>query len=190
MNIEINEIYDLIAKSFLGKLTAEESVNLNNWISADNLNLLEYNDLKEIWKQSNRLSLPTQIDLPKSLVITRKNAGIDRKQIKWLPVFAQMAAVLILAILLSTLTNQLLVKTPSKKIESIVYQQVKTSYGTQSRLELADGTIVYLNSGSTLRFPNSFNGMKSRIVELTGEGNFEVAKNNDCLLHTSDAADE
>jgi len=178
MKIENDNIYDLIAKSLSGELTDEESVNLNDWIMADKSNLLEYNDFKEIWKHSNRLALPSQIDLPKSLVITRKKAGIDRKQIKWLIVFAQTAAVLILAILLSALYNQLPVKSPSEKVESIVYQQVKASYGTQSRVELADGTIVYLNSGSTLRFPNSFNGMKTRNVELTGEGNFEVAKNN------------
>lgn len=71
-----------------------------------------------------------------------------------------------------------LVTKPQDKIEPLVYQQVKASYGTQSRVELADGTIVYLNSGSTLRFPNSFNGMKTRNVELIGEGNFSVAKNS------------
>ena len=179
MNIETNEIYELIAKSLFGKLTEEESVNLNNWISADKLNLLEYNDYKEIWKQSNRLSMPSQIDLPKSLVTTRKKAGIDKKNIKWLPVFAQIAAVLILAILFSAFYNHFHVTKPCKISESIVYQQVKASYGTQSRVELADGTIVYLNSGSTLRFPNSFSGMKTRYVELIGEGNFEVAKNNE-----------
>jgi len=39
--------------------------------------------------------------------------------------------------------------------------------------------VVYLNSGSSLKFPNSFNGMKTRNVKLAGEGHFEVAKNKD-----------
>lgn len=179
MNIKNDDIYDLIAKSFSKELTEEESVHLSIWKSADKFNLLEYNDFREIWKHSNCLAMPSQIDLPKSLRTTRKKAGIDRKQIKWFSVFVQIAAVLILAVLLSTLYNQFLVTKPYEKIETIVYQQVKASYGIQSRVELADGTVIYLNSGSTLRFPNSFDGMKNRNVELTGEGNFKVAKNNE-----------
>ena len=179
MKIENDDIYDLIAKSFSGELTDEESVHLNSWKSADKSNLLEYNDFKEIWKDSNRLTMPSQIDLPKSLGTTRKKAGIDRRQIKWLPVFAQIAAVLVLAVLLSAFYNLFLVTKPQEKNETIVYQQVKASYGTQSRVELADGTVVFLNSGSTLRFPNSFNGMKTRNVELTGEGHFAVTKNSE-----------
>jgi len=177
MNITNDEIYNLIAKSFSGELTEEESANLNNWKSEDKLNLLEYKDFQEIWKHSNRLAMPSSIDLPKSLGTTREKAGIDRRPVKWLPVFAQIAAVLVLALLFSTLYNLFLTTKPLEKNETLVYQQVKASYGTQSRVELSDGTIVYLNSGSTLKFPSSFNGMLTRNVELTGEGHFVVAKN-------------
>ena len=178
MNIENDEIYDLIAKSLSGELSDEESLNLNNWKLIDNSNLQEYNDFKEIWKHSNRLAMPSQFDVSKSLGTTRKKAAIDIKDIKWLPVFAQIAAVLVLAVLFSALYNVFQVTKPNEKNATIAYQQVKASYGTQSRVELADGTVVSLNSGSTLRFPNSFNGMKTRNVELTGEGYFEVTKNS------------
>ncbi len=179
MNIENDNIYDLIAKSFSGELTEEESVNLNNWKSEEKLNLLEYNDFQKIWKHSNRLAMPSQINLPKSLGATRKKAGIDRRQVKWLPTFVQIAAVLVVAVFFSVLYNLFLPTKPQIKSETQIYQQVKASYGTQSRVELADGTVVYLNSGSTLRFPSSFSGMKTRNVELTGEGHFEVAKNSE-----------
>ena len=178
MDIENNEIYGLIARSFSGELTDEELFTLNSWKSDDKLNLLEYNDFKEIWNYSNRMAMPSQIDLQKSLATTRKKAGIDSRQIKWLPVFAQSAAILVLAIILSSLYNLFLVTKPHEKNDTIVYQKVKASYGTQSRVDLADGSIVYLNSGSSLRFPNSFDGMKVRDVELIGEGHFEVKKNN------------
>jgi ferric-dicitrate binding protein FerR (iron transport regulator) len=176
MNIENDQIYDLIAKSFLGELTEEENVSLLTWKSSDESNTLEYNDFKEIWKHSNRLAMPSQIDLPKSLSTTRKKAGINVKNINLLPRFAQIAAVLVLAILISALYNLFLVTKPNDKNKTIVNQQVRASFGTQSRVVLADGTVVYLNSGSTLKFPNSFDGMKNRNVELTGEGSFEVAK--------------
>jgi transmembrane sensor len=179
MNTGYDYIYDLIAKSFTGNLTEEETVYLNDWKTADRANILEYNEFKEIWEHSKRLSQPSRIDLPKSLAITRKKAGIVNTQIKWLPVFIQIAAVLILALLFSAFYNQFLTQKPKEKIESIVYQSLKAPYGTQSRIELSDGTVVYLNSGSTLRFPNSFNGQKYRNVELSGEGHFSVAKNSE-----------
>lgn len=178
MKIENDEIYDLIAKSFSAELTEHESFRLNNWRSAHQSNESEYIDYQEIWEHSNRFGLPFQIDLPKSLFETREKAGIDKRQVRWLPFLAQIAAILVLALLFSSLYNLFLVPKVQQKTESLVYQQVKATYGTQSRVDLADGTVVYLNSGSTLKFPTSFNGMETRNVELTGEGHFAVAKNS------------
>lgn len=48
-------------------------------------------------------------------------------------------------------------------------------YGHISSLTLSDGTEVHLNAGSTLLYPEQFDKSK-RIVYLTGEGNFQVAK--------------
>lgn len=48
--------------------------------------------------------------------------------------------------------------------------------GQQDRITLPDGSIVTVNSGSTLVYPQQFTG-KQRSVFLLGEANFEVAKN-------------
>ena len=55
------------------------------------------------------------------------------------------------------------------------YNTVETPKGGQYRVELADGTIAWLNAASSLKYPNHFNG-NERIVELNGEAYFEVAK--------------
>ncbi len=58
----------------------------------------------------------------------------------------------------------------------VVYNTISTPKGGQYQLELADGTRVWLNSATTLRFPTSFVGTE-RSVELNGEAYFEVAHN-------------
>ena len=177
MNPEHDEIYDLIAKSFAGELTEDESVHLNSWKAAEKWNLAAYNDFMEIWKHSNRLVLPSQINLPKSLETTRQKAGIKNTKIKWMSTIRQIAAVLILAVMFASLYNLQFRPVAPGKSEAVLFQEVRAAYGTRTRIELPDGTIVRLNSGSTLKFPTTFDNSKTRLVYLSGEGNFKVAKN-------------
>lgn len=51
-------------------------------------------------------------------------------------------------------------------------------YGKRSKIQLSDGTNVWLNAGSSLVFPQKFKG-KERKVFLKGEAYFEVSKNKD-----------
>jgi transmembrane sensor len=56
----------------------------------------------------------------------------------------------------------------------MAYHEIQATYGTQSKLKLPDGTTVHLNSGSSMKYPVSFNNLDERRVELIGEGFFEV----------------
>lgn len=61
--------------------------------------------------------------------------------------------------------------------ESIIsYNILSTPRGGQYQVVLPDGSKVWLNASSSLRYPTAFIG-KKREVELTGEGYFEIAKN-------------
>lgn len=57
-----------------------------------------------------------------------------------------------------------------------VYNTITTPKGGKYKIILPDGTRVWLNAGSSLKFPVEFTG-KSRNVDLQGEGYFEVSKN-------------
>jgi ferric-dicitrate binding protein FerR (iron transport regulator) len=56
----------------------------------------------------------------------------------------------------------------------MMYNTITVPPAHQVELALSDGSRVWLNASSTLRFPSSFTGGE-RVVELTGEGYFEVA---------------
>lgn len=61
----------------------------------------------------------------------------------------------------------------SSKME---YNTIATPRGGKYQLALADGSKVWLNSASSIRFPTTFSG-KNRKVEITGEAYFEISHN-------------
>ena len=60
--------------------------------------------------------------------------------------------------------------------QEVGYNTINVPYGGTYTVELCDGTIVYLNSGTRLEFPSRFDG-DMRSVSLKGEAYFEVARN-------------
>ncbi len=72
--------------------------------------------------------------------------------------------------------NKLTVKVNNQtKDAKVIYNQLVVPFGRRQSLVLSDGTVVQLNSGSTLVFPAKFSDSK-RKVYMKGEGYFEVAK--------------
>lgn len=61
------------------------------------------------------------------------------------------------------------------KEEAVTMHTLSTPRGKNFKVILEDGTEVWLNAESKLHYPNRFTG-KERIVELEGEGFFQVAK--------------
>lgn len=58
----------------------------------------------------------------------------------------------------------------------LTYNTLTTPRGGQYKLVLPDGSTVWLNAASSIRFPTAFTG-NERSVEITGEAYFEVTKN-------------
>ncbi len=107
------------------------------------------------------------------------------KSNSYLKVFLRIAASIILPIsigigsyyAISTIENT----------SDITLNKISAPNGSKAQVLLADGTSIWLNSGSTLEYPQTFK-KKNREVKLTGEGYFDVAKNTDkpFIVKTSD----
>jgi ferric-dicitrate binding protein FerR (iron transport regulator) len=63
---------------------------------------------------------------------------------------------------------------------------ISTRNGSKSKLQLPDGTQVWLNSGSSISYENDF-GVATRQVKLSGEAFFDVVKDNahPFIIHTA-----
>lgn len=57
------------------------------------------------------------------------------------------------------------------------YNTIETPAGGQYQLKLPDGTNIWLNASSSLKYPVSFASLKERRIELVGEAFFEVKHN-------------
>jgi len=77
--------------------------------------------------------------------------------------------------LLYSFSNSANTVTPKTK-ENVIYNKIETPIGGKYQVNLPDGSKVWLNSSSSLRFSALFNG-DTREVELSGEAYFDVSKN-------------
>jgi ferric-dicitrate binding protein FerR (iron transport regulator) len=73
---------------------------------------------------------------------------------------------------------------PGQTTTTPQFNSISTPAGGQYEVSLSDGSKVWLNALSTLKYPAVFSG-KERDVELTGEAYFEVAKNKDIPFRVS-----
>jgi len=73
--------------------------------------------------------------------------------------------------------NKLSYKQESQKEGEIIYNELVVPYGKKFQVVLSDGTHVFLNSGTKLKYPKVFSSESVREVFLDGEAYFSVTKN-------------
>jgi len=91
-------------------------------------------------------------------------------------VFLKYAAIFVFALFIGAM-GQRFVDT-LRQSHPVAFNEITIPYGERSAIALYDGTKVWLNSGTKLRFPTSFSTTERRIF-LDGEAYFDVSKKID-----------
>lgn len=164
------QIDQLIARFLGGHTTAEEIRQLDTWVKESDENHKYFLQIRNLWDASNQTTISTTKALNKVLHQIRPEA----KRIGFLQFMQKVAAILFIPLLITAIWMGLPKKTGTDK--TAVYHKVVAAFGTYSMIELPDGSKVWLNSGSSLKYPEKFN-KSNRVVYLIGEGYFEVNSN-------------
>ena len=75
------------------------------------------------------------------------------------------------------------------ELSELVYNTLKVPYGKKFQVTLSDSTKVYLNAGSSMKFPVKFISGTDRTVFLSGEAFFEVTKSKDPFIVNAENID-
>ena len=189
MNRMINK--EIIIKYLLGETREEESILVNQWLDENEENKKYFDEIAFVWKTSGIAQNIEQEDVEKDREIFIQKIGAlpDEKNIKStesgrrsLKIFSsstgakyyqwlRIAAIFIFAFFLSWTVFYFVNRKPDTG--SHAYNQIITTKGQKSQIILSDGTKVWLNSETTLKYPSAFNNVK-REVFLEGEAFFEV----------------
>lgn len=168
-----DQIQLIISAYLSGKATVEECRKLEEWVKQSPDNNRYFQEMRNIWQVMRPAFNPSEIDVYKAEKNILANiAATKRNMVRTILVYWQrVAAILLLPLLI--LCTYLYLNKESDLYDTIEYQEVKSPHGTFSEVRLPDGTNVWLNGGSSLKYPLAFR-KGERDVFLNGEGYFEV----------------
>lgn len=169
--------HQLAIRYFEGRISPSEEEILFRFVGATSENKRIFRQWEEEWMLSCRLAPDVTYEwklLQRRMQVRQSLGDMFVVRPHWLRRFAAVAAVACL-LLLGGISGLSLFRSMETVANTFV---LETAYGEKSKLILADGTVVWLNAGSSLRYAGDFN-TKNREVFLAGEAYFEVTRQSD-----------
>jgi transmembrane sensor len=168
----IEHIDTLIARSIENSITPAEQLLLNNWLQEDVANQQYFDALKSTWMLTSQ-SLPNYTpDTARNWERFQQHLATDTatSSHQLVPAYRHIFRIAAAIILLAGATL----------LYFLFFTQydttVMTAVGEKKQVTLPDGTLVFMNQGSSIQYTPDFAGTE-RSVRLQGEAFFEVAPN-------------
>jgi transmembrane sensor len=189
---------ELIRKFYLQSLTNDEVVLLLNYLKEKEPQheILSYYQV--VWDKASEFEanidsksiydrVVSEVSFSKVgfKAVTESPDSADFKG--YIRIFMRYAAVFVVSFGLFWLTQSIFLKKTTTSLLAVKKQttRVEVPYGSKSRVVLPDGSVVNLNSGSSLTYSVSDFDSVNRSVFLVGEGFFNVTKNAERPFYVS-----
>ena len=160
-----------------GRLSAEDELILIEWLKDEPDTIKDFNEFRRIWNMSAMAGKleDKAIELEWKQLRERINTSSNNKSVSlpilyWIP---RVAAVFFLGVAVTLAVSYFIINPIQSEL---TYHEINTPPGAKSKITLPDGSTIWLNAGSNLKYSNQF-GKKKREVQLTGEAFFEVEAN-------------
>ena len=195
-----DRFWELVSSKLAGEASPEELAELEKLLQDNQPEGMRMEMLHEIWETrhrplvsqkeafnrhmqrlSNHLSEPVlQYENPESVAVEPVDTIPSRHSFRSLYWIGGIAASLLAIFLFLTL------KTEKHETKANAQNTVSTKRGSKSKVQLPDGTQVWLNADSRITYNENFQGAQ-REVELTGEAFFDVTRDESrpFIIHTS-----
>ncbi|NIG52292.1 FecR family protein [Chitinophaga sp. Cy-1792] len=172
-NYSREEMDELIAAFLSGDISASEQQQLEDWIELSMANRLHFLELREAWtaaaKSGGYDTLSAWKELHGQIVPPADNFSKWKRAVR-------IAASFILPFLLGGGAMLAWSEKQGNKGSGSDMVTITSPKGATTRIELSDGTEVWLNAGSKLQYAQSYNTLR-REVNLEGEAFFKVHTN-------------
>ncbi len=161
----------VLAKYYNNECSIEEKQQIENWLEENDENKKLFHSLKSIWEKSGKVpdmfhpNAELTWDNVKNRISTVKTIQNQRKKI--LNQLFKVAAILILLLGSAFFLKYYYINRNIFISTAIEKKEVK----------LPDGTMVFLNRNSSIKYPRKFN-KKNRFISFEGEGFFKVTKDS------------
>ena len=177
MGNDIRDMEELLPGYFSDNLSDSDRAIIDEWRkeSVENENI--YKESLNAWKAMPLLHEMERFNSFDALKKVNYRISDQKKSNRFIFFVQRIAASLMIPLLIYsgyiTMRNYSL---KEQITENVIMQTISSRQGMVTQFNLADGTKVWLNSGSSLQFPSRFIG-DFRKVKLIGEAFFEVTKN-------------
>ena len=173
----------IIRKYLEGKASEEEQSALIAWLE-EKENQQTFKEIKSRWKselKDSDLPLSTLGELDKFQIRILGERALEVRKLGFVRRLYRYAALILLLVSLGSISVYFLGR-PSGG--SAFYNTVIAENGQMSKVLLPDSTMVWLNSGSRVRYSSDF-GKRHRALDLTGQAYFVVTRNKDLPFEVS-----
>ena len=175
-----------IANRFLAEqaCTRQELIELKKWLADPSSQIEVAKWLMDHWDSSPEINSDLLIESVFSQIEQYEKIHSHQSGMTWsgfVNIYQKIAAVILIPMVGLGILYLLNQRTPS----DIQYTETIAPRGQKSQIVLSDGTKVWLNSDTKIRYPGQFD-KNQRDVYLDGEAFFEVTKNKyqPFLVHT------